>query len=107
MVMKMEEFKQIIILSYKAIVNKDELFLINKPITLIDDTHLMINDITYVFDYLVFTNANLINNLEQTSILMEGNVPVTNYFFQTTYENIYYTSDEKINLALQNIIENE
>lgn len=103
----MEKFKQIIILSNNHNLQSDNTFIINTPIILEDDTHLNMNGDIYTFDYLIFTNPSQITNFEKTSILHENMVPVTNCFCQTVFENIYYTSEETINIALQNIFENE
>lgn len=103
----MEEFKQIIILTTKLSTTFEGTFMINEPIVLIDDTHLKTNNINYIFDYLIITDISLVSNFKQTNILHEHGLPVTNCFYQTTYENVYYTSDDKIEEVLQNLYENE
>ncbi len=103
----MEEVKQIIILSNIIDSLSDDTFTINEPIELIDDNHLKTKKMIYIFDYLIITDITLVSNFKQTNILHEHGVPVTNCFYQTTYENIYYTSYSKIKEVLQNIYENE
>ena len=103
----MEITKQIIIVSKNSQINNSLCLTINHPIFLLDDAHLKDGETTYIFDYLIFTNTDLILNFRETNILHEGGLPLTNFFFQTTYENIYFTSDNLIDEALQNINENE
>ena len=91
----MEITKQIIIVSTNSQINNSLCLTINHPIFLLDDAHLKDGETTYIFDYLIFTNTDLILNFRETN------------FFQTTYENIYFTSDNVIDEALQNINENE
>ena len=102
----MEKYVQIIILSTTYTTDNSNILVINEPITLVDENHLLVNSISYTFDYLIFTNPLQIINFNETSIMQENKIPVTNCFYQTTYENIYYRYGENIEEALSNIFEN-
>jgi len=102
----MERYEQIIILTKANAFTNEALFL-NSKAFLIDDAHLKINDDIYTFDYLIFTDPSLIINYLDTSILKEFNIPVVNFFYQTSIENIYYTSCDLISEAIKNIKDGE
>ena len=104
-VMEMEKYSQIIILSDSYNINEENILVLNEEVTLIDDMHISTKDCNYTFDYLIFTDVLKIKNFRSTNILHEDNVPVTNFFHQTTYENIYYPINGNINEALENIME--
>lgn len=89
----MEQYYQIIILSNTFKTTKSDILVIDKSIILEDDVHLTYNNQVYSFDYLIFTDVNQISNFRKTNILHEDNLPITNFYHQTTYENIYYTNN--------------
>lgn len=100
--------KQIIILSNIYTTNNEQIYILNESVELIDDVTIKCqNDDIYTFDYLIFTNPNQITNFRETNILHEAGLPVTNYFHQTTYENIYFIDDNSIDTALTNIYEDD
>lgn len=101
----MEQYSQIIILSNDYISNNENILVLNNNVILEDDMHIICNEQKYTFDYLIFTNPLSIINFRSTNILHEGGIPVTNYFYQTTYENIYYTNN--IDQAIENIYESD
>lgn len=103
----MEKYYSILILSKNYQTSDSENLVLSDAIFLIDDTHLEFANQIYTFDYLIFTSPSEIKNFRSTNILHEAGIPVTNMYFQTTFENIYYTSDEKIEEAIQNIKEND
>ena len=103
----MEQYSQIIILSKDYESTNDDILVIKDKVILEDDMHIICNGITYNFDYLIFTNLLDITNFRSTNILHENEIPVTNYFYQTTYENIYYTESINIDKALENIYESD
>ena len=51
-----------------------------------------------------FDNTSLIINFDQTNILHDNKIPVTNFFYATSVDNIFFTSN--IIEAINNI-ENE
>lgn len=102
----MEKYAQIIILSTTYTTDNSNILVINEPVTLVDENHLLVNNISYTFDYLIFINPVQIINFNETSIMHENKIPVTNCFYQTTYENVYYPFGENIDEALSNIFEN-
>ena len=59
---------QIIILSSTYTTGNSNILVINEPITLVDENHLLVNSISYTFDYLIFTNPLQIINFNETSI---------------------------------------
>ncbi len=101
----MEKYFQIIILSKEYTSSNKDILVIKDNITLEDDMHLIYNNELYTFDYLIFTDTSSINNFRKTNILHEDGIPITNCYYQTTYENIYYPINNKIDEALDNIYE--
>lgn len=103
----MTKFKQIIILSELYNSTQENVFIIKEQVVLEDDNHLILNNDIYIFDYLIFTNPKQISNFDKTNILYEDGIPITNCFYQTTYENIYFVKNSLINDAIRNIATNE
>lgn len=103
----MEKYSQIIVLSYTYTTNNKNILVINEDVILEDDTHLICDNDVYTFDYLIFTNSSLISNFYDCHILQENSIPVTNCLYQTSIENIYYTLDNKIKTAIENIFNND
>ena len=101
----MEKYSEIIILSNSYTTNEENILVLNSAVTLVDDMHILVDDTTYSFDYLVFTDVSKILNFKSTNILHEDGIPVTNFFHQTTYENIYYPVNGNIDEAIENIKE--
>lgn len=101
----MEKYYELIILSNTHNLNTDNAITIDKPVKLINDVTLEIDDITYSFNYLIFTNTSQISNFYETNILHENGIPVTNFYYQTTYENIFYQGDGNIELAIETLYE--
>ena len=102
----MEKYSTIIILSNSYTTNDENILVLNDEVILDDDMHISAKDSTYSFDYLVFTDVTKIKNFKSTNILHEDGIPVTNFFHQTTYENIYYPVNGNIDEAIENIKEN-
>ena len=73
----------------KPIENMDILYL-NNPFIFIDENHIQVNDEIIEFEYLIYSNKIDIIFTDESMLLMENNIPVTNFFYQTTKENIYY-----------------
>ena len=104
----MNKTAQIIILDKNYISKLDEVIVLNESVELIDEVTIKLaNKDIYNFDYLIFTDPSLISNFKETNILHDGGFPVTNYFHQTTYENIYYVTCDNIEIALDNIFEEQ
>lgn len=105
----MENYYRLIILSssYNNIPTNIETLIINEPIMLINDYLLELQSNTQIsFDYLIFDDVSLINNFQKTNILHDDGFPVTNFFLQTSLENIFYCSSKRINEVITNITEN-
>lgn len=102
----MNKVIQIIILDDQYQIINENILVINDNVELIDDVTIKLsnNDI-YNFDYLIFSNPSFISNFRETNILHDAGIPVTNFFHQTTYENIYYSKD--IDIAINNIFEDD
>lgn len=100
----MNYYDLIIITKSEIIINKNyDCFITNQNFSLLDEHHLTINQTIYEFNYLIFSKeieAKYPNNL----ILLENNIPVTNYYYQTSLENIYYIHKENINHIINEII---
>lgn len=83
-----------------------EYYYIKSDFTLIDDSHISIDNKLYEFTYLMYTKD--INVIYQSKdILLENNIPVVNMFHQTTVENIFCLDrsniEEQINIILEEI----
>ncbi|MBR6517276.1 MAG: hypothetical protein IKT40_10620 [Bacilli bacterium] len=90
----------------KPIENMDILYL-NNPFIFIDENHIQINDEIIEFEYLIYSNKIDVNFTDESMLLMENNIPVTNFFYQTTKENIYYITEENLEEKINEIIYNE
>lgn len=90
----MKDFYQFIILSFENILIENVDYLqIESPVTLLNETTLLYQDKEISFDYLVFSNTNLISNFLETNILHENKLPITNFFHATSVENIYFNQN--------------
>lgn len=90
----------------KPIENMDILYL-NNPFIFIDENHIQVNDDIIEFEYLIYSNKIDVNFTDESMLLMENNIPVTNFFYQTTKENIYYITEENLEEKINEIIYNE
>ena len=90
----------------KPIENMDILYL-NNPFIFIDENHIQVNDKIIEFEYLIYSNKIDVNFTDESMLLMENNIPVTNFFYQTTKENIYYITEENLEEKINEIIYNE
>lgn len=90
----------------KPIENMDILYL-NNPFMFIDENHIQVNDEIIEFEYLIYSNKIDVNFTDESMLLMENNIPVTNFFYQTTKENIYYITEENLEVKINEIIYNE
>lgn len=66
----------------------DEMLIINKTVSFIDDFHIKYDNQTIEFDYLICDDINLLKDFEKTNILIDDE-PVCNFFGQTSLEHIY------------------
>ncbi len=64
-------------------------FLVNSLVTIIDDYHLLYNNEIIEFDYLITDDYHLLKDLQKANILLDEDLPVTNFFGQTSVEHIY------------------
>jgi hypothetical protein len=90
----------------KPIENMDILYL-NNPFIFIDENHIQVNDEIIEFEYLIYSNKIDVNFTDESMLLMENNIPVTNFFYQTTKENIYFITEENLEEKINEIIYNE
>ena len=90
----------------KPIENMDILYL-NNPFIFIDENHIQVNDQIIEFEYLIYSNKIDVNFTDESMLLIENNIPVTNFFYQTTKENIYYITEENLEEKINEIIYNE
>lgn len=101
----MNQFYPIIILTNNKDLEVDNNYLLlNNNVFLTNNTTINYNNQEISFDYLIFDNTSLIINFDQTNILHDNKIPVTNFFYATSVDNIFFTSN--IIEAINNI-ENE
>lgn len=86
-------FYPIIILSNNTYTINDLYLQIKTPVKLENQTTIVLNNIEYSFDYLIFDDVNLITNFYSTNILHENKIPITNFYKATSIENIFYSND--------------
>ena len=98
----------IIATSHKVSMNKqlDALF-ITKNFILIDDHHLKWNNAIIEFEYLIYSNKLAVTFQKENILLLENNIPVTNFYYQTTLENIYFITEDDLEQKINDIINNE
>ena len=80
---------------------------------LIDSNSLVYDDQTYYFDYLIFDDVSLINNIK---VEQESDYIITNYYQETSLTNIFAigtqvhtnrTIDEQLEIIINYIINGE
>lgn len=92
----------IIILS-KQNITYDSTYVIDSKVKLLDDCHLLHNEETISFDYLLITDITLAEGYKEVGVLTENKLPITNFEAQTSVENIYYCKDNDIEEILANL----
>ena len=84
-----------------------DVFYINNKCTLIDDHHINYQNEIFEFEYLIYTNKAELSFKDNNLIIKENNIPITNFYFQTSLEHIYYITEDNLNKKIIDIIENE
>lgn len=80
---------------------------INDDFTLVDDHHIKYQNKIIEFEYLIYSSNLTINYDNSNLLLFENNIPITNFYFQTSLENIYYITENDLKNKLLEIINNE
>ena len=80
---------------------------INDEFTLVDDHHIKYQNKIIEFEYLIYSSNLTINYDNSNLLLFENNIPITNFYFQTSLENIYYITENDLKNKLLEIINNE
>jgi hypothetical protein len=96
-----------LIIITKGKVNLDEnldVLLINESCELVDDKHIKYNNDIYEFEYLIYSNLVDIKN---TFVVCENEIPITNYYHQTSLDHIYYINEDNLQETINDIINNE
>ena len=98
----------IIAASYNVSINNqlDAIF-ITEDFILIDENHLKYKNEIIEFEYLIYTNKLNITYKNKNILLFENNIPVTNFYHQTTLENIYFITEDNLEQKINDIINNE
>lgn len=91
----------------KPIINKNYDYIwINEDFMFLEEGKIKTLDSLYEYEYLIYTNK--INaDTSNIQILKENEVPVTNFFYQTSIETIYFITEDNFNEKLNDILENE
>jgi len=55
----------------------------------------------FFFDYLIIGSKDLIAGIEQSGILLDRGIPVTNYYQQTSIENIYFLNENSLHSSFK------
>ncbi|MBQ4571445.1 MAG: hypothetical protein IJB21_07100 [Bacilli bacterium] len=98
----------IIAASHNVSINNqlDALF-ITEDFIFIDDHHLKYKNEIIEFEYLIYTNKLNVTYNNKNILLFENNIPITNFYHQTTLENIYYITEDNLEQKINDIINNE
>lgn len=98
----------IIAASHNVSINSqlDALF-ITEDFIFIDDHHLKYKNEIIEFEYLIYTNKLNVTYNNKKILLFENNIPITNFYHQTTLENIYYVTEDNLEQKINDIINNE
>ena len=75
--------------------NNLDVFYINDECTLIDDHHINYQNEIFEFEYLIYSNKAELSFKDNNLIINENNIPITNFYFQTSLEHIYYITENK------------
>lgn len=87
--------------------NKLDVLYFNSSFSLIDDCHLQINNEIFEFEYLIYSSKVAVNYTAENYLMMENNIPITNFYYQTSKENIYYITEENLKEKIEEIINSE
>lgn len=101
----MKDYYQLIVLTADSYSFPMNYVCISSPVELINDHQIKYQNQIIDFEYLIFTATSLISNFRETNILHEAGLPVTNFFLQTNFENIYFAEDERLDEVITNIQE--
>ena len=80
---------------------------VNDDFTLIDEHHLKYQDKVFEFEYLIYSNELNIQYEKQNLLMFENNIPITNFYHQTSIENIYHITETNLKDKILEIINNE
>ena len=64
--------------------------LVQEPTTFINDHVILCNNEEVSFDYLLVTNLDLITNSKLVPFIIDHDRLLTNYYYQTNIEHIYF-----------------
>lgn len=93
----MQYFDLIIITKHKIEIKLNlDYKLIFEDFSFIDEHHLKVNDTIFEFNYLIYTKDLNVYYPSDNFILIEDDIPITNFFYQTSLEHIYYINKEDI-----------
>lgn len=101
----MKDYYPLIVLSPQPFACSMDYVCIANPVELLNDHQIKFQNQVIDFEYLVFTASSLLSNFRETNILHEAGLPVTNYFLQTNFENIYFAEECRLDEAISNIQE--
>ena len=73
----------------------DVLFIRNDFI-FIDDHHIKYNNEIIEFEYLIYSNELNVTFEKKNMLMFENNIPITNFYHQTSLENIYYITEDNL-----------
>lgn len=80
---------------------------INNDFIIVDDHHIKYEDKLIEFEYMIYSNLLKINYEKSNLILLEDMQPITNFYHQTSIENIYFITEENTQSKILDIINNE
>ena len=84
----------------------DVLFIRNDFI-FIDDHHIKYNNEIIEFEYLIYSNELNVTFEKKNMLMFENNIPITNFYHQSSLENIYYITEDNLEQKINDIIDNE
>ena len=83
---------------------KDEIKIIDSEVEIIDDAYLKHNGELINYDYLISDDYTLLNNINNAHVLLDDLKPLTNFYQQTSIDNIYYGN---IDISIKHILKGD
>jgi hypothetical protein len=74
--------------------------------TFIDDATIKIDNDIYSFTYLIYSNKINVTYPASEIMILENGIPLTNWLYQTSIENIYYLTENNLQDKINEILEN-
>lgn len=101
-----EEYAYLLIITKGTpnILTNVDYLLLHDNFTFLDDCHIKVNNKVIEFCYLIYSNLINVTYPTTSFIISENDIPLTNWIYQTSIENIYYINEVNLNEVVNEII---